>query len=500
MKKVRFILILLCFCMLLPIAACGKNNQTVVDTGNKYIYDDLTRETAADNIPEGYDLENQTIGIAYATSSEMSVLGDSETTDIVYSKIYERNLSVQERLNVKLDFMCLNDTGWKDAAEKMRREIQTMSTVWEIVFTNNNTVLATSSFNYFHNLNDLNYVNIEDRWWATDAILELSVDTYNYRFLYGDISINSFGWAGALYYNKDLYDQYINPGNPDELYYKVLNGTWTYDEFTRLVKKMHIEKGGDGANDLYGFVPVNGQEIFWLQAGVGLKGYERNDYGMPVFNMKSDKAVDFANMLYELYFENDGTLSWWPKGSNPGAMSMFTNGRTLFFLRGVNTMMDATMREMKSDFGILPYPKWDEAQDEYVSFIHDSSAVVCCPVSADIDHINEEVSAVLEALASESYRKVYTAYYESALKAAYNRDDLSAQMLDIITGQHQTVKSVLINNFVYSYAANLQYINSIFYNLIKKTSKNFVSEYDAVLGAAETALSDLIKQYKDGKI
>ena len=118
----------------------------------------------------------------------------------------------------------------------------------------------------------------------------------------------------------------------------------------------------------------------------------------------------------------------------------------------------------------------------------------------DIERINEEVSAVLEALASESYRKVYTAYYESALKAAYNRDDLSAQMLDIITGQHQTVKSVLINNFVYSYAANLQYINSIFYNLIKKTSKNFVSEYDAILGAAEKALTDLIKQYKDGKI
>ena len=77
------------------------------------------------------------------------------------------------------------------------------------------------------------------------------------------------------------------------------------------------------------------------------------------------------------------------------------------------------------------------------------------PVSADIERVNEEISAVIEALASESYRRVYTAYYESALKTAYNRDDYSAQMVDIITGQHATVKSILTKNFVYEYSASI---------------------------------------------
>jgi len=179
---------------------------------------------------------------------------------------------------------------------------------------------------------------------------------------------------------------------------------------------------------------------------------------------------------------------------------MFTNGRTLFFLRGLNTMMNDTMREMKMDFGILPYPKWDEEQEEYISFIHNSSSTVCVPVSADIERVNEEISAVIEALASESYRRVYTAYYESALKTAYNRDDYSAQMVDIITGQHATVKSILTKNFVYEYSASIAEIGGIYYSLIKKRSNGFTSEYDGLLDAAETGLRKLIDDYKSGTI
>ena len=265
---------------------------------------------------------------------------------------------------------------------------------------------------------------------------------------------------------------------------------------------MHIEKGGNGSNDIYGFVPVNGQEIHWLQQGVGLKGYERDAIGLPQFNlMGNEKAVSFVEDLYSLYFENDGTLSWWPKnGDDPNSQAMFTGGRTLFFLRGLNTMMDSTMREMKMDFGILPYPKYDEDQEEYISFIHSSSSVVCVPVSADIERVNEEVSAVLEALASESYRRVYTAYYETALKTAYNRDDYSAQMVDIITGNHETVKSILTKNFIYEYGSSLNDIGGIFYNLMKKQSKNFTSDYDSIIDSAGRGLKSLINDYKSGKI
>ena len=124
MKKLRFALILLCFCMILPLMAACKKEEVKTDTGNKYVYDDLTRETAADSIPEGYDLEGQTIGIFYPLAQEKFIIGDEETTDIIFSRIYERNLSVQERLNVKLEFIPSGTSSWQDASEVLKKEIQ----------------------------------------------------------------------------------------------------------------------------------------------------------------------------------------------------------------------------------------------------------------------------------------------------------------------------------------------------------------------------------------
>ena len=40
MKKFRFLLILLCFCMLLPIAACGKDEPQNEVPDDKYYYDE----------------------------------------------------------------------------------------------------------------------------------------------------------------------------------------------------------------------------------------------------------------------------------------------------------------------------------------------------------------------------------------------------------------------------------------------------------------------------
>ena len=154
---------------------------------------------------------------------------------------------------------------------------------------------------------------------------------------------------------------------------------------------------------------------------------------------------------------------------------------------------------MKSDFGILPYPKYTEDQEMYLNYFG-GGVSTCIPVSCDIDYANEEVSAVIEALASESYRFVSVPFYEAALKAAYNRDEISSQMIDIITGQHNTIKSTLTNSFFNEYSTSLGGIGTIFSTLMQKKSTNFSSEYDSLLGTFQVGLADLIEQYKSGKI
>ena len=101
--------------------------------------------------------------------------------------------------------------------------------------------------------------------------------------------------------------------------------------------------------------------------------------------------------------------------------------------RGTALFTDATCfqisnsRESNVDFGIIPYPKWDEAQDKYYSRIEG------CELFG-IPKINkkpEMAGVILEAMSCESMKSVIPAYDDVALKVKYTRDDDSADMLDL---------------------------------------------------------------------
>ena len=79
---------------------------------------------------------------------------------------------------------------------------------------------------------------------------------------------------------------------------------------------------------------------------------------------------------------------------------------------------------MEADFGIIPYPKLDEAQKQYVSRVEYYFPTIV-PINSDSLGIT---GVMLEALQSESAKTVRPAYYDIALKTKYTRDDESAQI------------------------------------------------------------------------
>ena len=93
--------------------------------------------------------------------------------------------------------------------------------------------------------------------------------------------------------------------------------------------------------------------------------------------------------------------------------------------------MDKIIRffQMETDFGILPLPKYDEAQEDYITFVNPAGSCLTVPITvASV----ERSGIVLEAMASESYRYLTPAYYNTALQQKYTRDNESAEMLDLL--------------------------------------------------------------------
>ena len=152
-----------------------------------------------------------------------------------------------------------------------------------------------------------------------------------------------------------------------------------------------------------------------------------------------------------------------------------------------NKILDSstTFREMEDDYVILPFPKYDEAQERYLSYCHDDYSVFGIPVSAASP---ERSFAVLELMNELSYRYVLPAYYEIALKDKYSRDEATSQMIDILYDG-----LVFDIGWIYSSALS-NFMNSIFRDLTVSSSANFTSSYQSMEKVLEVNLSTLMKK------
>jgi hypothetical protein len=105
---------------------------------------------------------------------------------------------------------------------------------------------------------------------------------------------------------------------------------------------------------------------------------------------------------------------------------MLADDRMMF--SPLRIMHTEQIREMESDYALLPLAKWDENQQNYYTFVHDQYSIGGIPVSVMDPSMT---SAVMEAMAAESYRYVTPAYYDLVLNGKYIRDPDTAEMLDI---------------------------------------------------------------------
>ena len=490
MKKKQFLILLLSVSIIFTgLVSCAPNNNN-----EKGEFDD----EILDSVPEDYTLNGNKVGIFYVSWLDKDVQGDEEATDLVYSKIHQRNLIVETRLDCDFVYIPSDAVGgddWRDAAGEIRQAVQQLDKSFEITIASSNVIIDQKLTSLYHNFNDSAYVNIDEEWWFTDSIMELSVDNYYYRFLSGDIIFSCLGSAGCIFYNKDLYSEYINPGNPDALYSHVFDGTWTLEQFDIECSKSFIDMGGE--NNIYAFALWRaGEPIHYFANAAGVEYYKRDQSGLPYITLYNQHSVDFTQKLYNLIHANKGVTPYF--GLNDDGRASFTDRKTMFAPASLSYILNDGMREMEDNFGILPYPKWDTQQEEYINFAANHSPIIGVTKNVSYDRAMEETSAVLEVMAAEGYRHIKDAFYEQACKRAYSRDDTSVEMLDIITGRHETIKSKLIKNFLYEYASYCDMIGHIFTLIMHDGptgNPSFTSKWEAREENAIIGLQELITDY-----
>lgn len=351
-----------------------------------------------------------------------SWLTEDTTGNRLNDALYDRQTNVGKRLNVELTEELVNDT------TAARNSILTFSDDFDLINTRCSTAWEYAAYPLFFPLDQLKYIDLDKSYWDKNLNDAMTVGGKAY-FATGASNITAYDFTHALLFNKDMITD-KNLENPYEL---VTSGKWTLDKFAEMIDGASDDLNGDGVmdqTDAYGYLsqPKSVLPCLWIASGI--LSIEKDAKDMPVFTLASNEK--FTSLFTRAFAITYDSGDWYQNksrdNSDPVLLDMFQTDRGLFY--ATTFFYIEKLREMETDFGVLPYPKYDETQKNYLSRVEgvELSGVPLTVPDTDL------VSAVIEALASESGKKngVTDSYYEITLKTQAARDAESSAMLDLI--------------------------------------------------------------------
>ena len=275
------------------------------------------------------------------------------------------------------------------------------------------------------------------------------------------------------------------------LYSVVKSGGWTIDYFGDLIKGVYADLNGNSQRDKedgYG-VGLHGVSIpvdAYLDA-FDLPITTKNADGLPELSYNTDRMVSAYGKMLALMHTNGGVD--FEQGITLEIYYMMQDkfkADENMFLIDIFEVTDK-LRHMKSDYGVLPLFKYDEAQQGYYT----NAADIYSLLSVTVDTADAEATgAVFEYMAQKSYELTKPAYFEIALKQKYSRTNTDANMYDLILAK-------LRFNFGFVYSVSIGNVSQLWRNLLDANSDKIASSYASIEKLSKKSLEKLIKKYQE---
>jgi len=433
-NKIIF-LILTLLILYLPFTACNSSDDTadvnddensvggenLPDDADASLSDAEQRLLIPDDLPEA-DFSGADFPILYPEWSNY-ILGlyfaEDESSDPLNGAVYARQRTVEERFNVRIKPVM---RAWDQIYNELSKTVKAGTDEYSLALTHViNGVYSMLSSGIAVNWNTVPHVDFNKPWWNHRMNDELSV----YGILCTAVSDFMIFDPNVIYFNKQMIADY-NLENP---YGIVKDYKWTWDKLEEMAKLASKDLNGDGIfdeSDQYGFVTLTSWMMDSAIHAYGLSITKRDEDGYAQVNLDNPVFYELTDKLNRLMFTGNQTfVGYWDPNApvdNESAVPM-SSGRCLFHVDPLSAAM--RYRSYEVDFGILPFPKSDYA-DEYLSLSWNGFMII--PQTANL----EKVGMVSEALAAESYRHVIPEYYSVLLTSKLTRDEESMEMLDII--------------------------------------------------------------------
>jgi len=499
----KFISVLLLFSILATVLffniSCGNSGNDAKNKQNQNQADDSAgkdgdnsgnnqAETAEVKLspPELPDIDLKEANFVVVTNNysipiwaQRDIGADEETGDTINDAVYKRNSLVDAKFNCKVTERKVDDAS--ALVKKLVKAGDNSIDAATIRLRNLGDMASTNSLVEFKNLT---HIDLTKPWWDSNCVKDLSIANKVFAVA-SDITLMDKDSTSAMVFNKKLQANY----GIENLYGLVNGGKWTLDKLLELCKIVSVDVDGNGImndKDAYGLLYQRDTMTSFLSGcGEFVGGKDEND--LPIMTLNTTKALEVLDKLYDILYDENycfHVMKFFDKtstGFTEGMNAMFQDDRALFmWIR----MADVeNLRSMDTDFGILPIPKYDENQKDYLQTVNPYVGVVtavpqCAPSI-------EYSSAVLEYMSYESKYVLQPAYYEVVLNNKIARDEESSKMLDIIFGSRAYDIGDVFD--FGSIGSDVIYMSMTF-------DRNMVSKYEKKEASALKAIDKLVEK------
>jgi len=417
--------LLLILCFVLPLfAACGGGDSNAEET-TVYETEILDGNQYDPKIPKVDYEEYEFAFLSAAMTADPYyvdyIVSEGESSDLIMDAVYRRNTVIEDKYNVKLVQIESNAP-----QADVRTQVMSGSVEFDAVILRGAFLANLARERLLYNLNELEWVDMTKPYWDANAAADLAVGDALY-FTNCDINMRM---PYGLFFNKQLIEdnQLTSP------YTYLANNEWTLDNFGKLVKSISVDLNNDGLfdeNDRYGATFEHHNAITLMYAS-GIRATTQDPTGYPTLTLMGDKTVTAYEKIKDIF--SDPTYSYCltcstmdPHGFEHRwdyARYLFTQDHYLFHICAPTDIYQ--FADMEHEFGVVPLPKYDSAQEKYHSMMSWWTQAVGCPAVMDDP---DRTGRILEDLNYYSSVIVTPEWFDVMLTRKYTRDDESESSL-----------------------------------------------------------------------
>ncbi len=439
------------------------------------------------NLPDELDYGGKEVFVyGWEHYEDIEFYSEAMNGEIVNDAVYQRNLNVQENLNIKLTFSEEDGRAAGEWNKKISNANKAGDAAYDIVAGHSHRMGELTMSGDLLNLLDYQYLDLEQPWWRSE-LTERALICGNLFFATGDICPSSVSRSQGIFFNKEILESF----DQEDPYQLVIDGTWTHSKMMTMAKGVYADLNADGkkneAGDQFGFAT----DAVQLQAvGVtsGIISVEQNDNGHLIVspNYMSEYTTAVLDNWVSFMYDSQDTV----KIAVIDDTTVFRDGRALFYAFPLG-IISSELRDCDFNIGFVPWPKSDEGQKDYVTCTSNAYSLWGIPLSAEDPDMS---CAVMENMGYEGFLHIMPAMFETAYKVKYNNTEsqLQSQVFDILRSN----LTFDIGRIMGSVSADIFYL---FPNCINNGKNNLASQFEKTEPSANKKLAEWMEELENAE-